>query len=156
MKTIEAVSYRQRLDNLFARASTFSDDIEILSHWAKYLCVLVSGFIETSVCAIYSAYTQDKAAPYIANYVCSRLKRFNNPNMEDICQLAGLFNEAWREKLEETTAGEIKDAVDSIVANRHQIAHGRDVGISYDRVKKYYDRVVKMVELVESTVLETS
>ena len=154
MKTTKAVSYKQRLDNLFERVATFSDDIEIQSHWAKYLCVLVSGFIETSVCAIYSEYARQKAAPNVAGYVCSKLEKFSNPKMEDICQLTGLFNETWRKKLEEITLGEIKDAVDSIVANRHHIAHGRDVGISYVRVKQYYCKVVKMVELVEATVFE--
>lgn len=152
MRTVEAVSYKQRLDGLFDRVSTFSDDVEMGSHWARYLCVLVSGFIETSVGAIYSAYTRDKAAPYVTNYVCSRLRRFTSPNMEQICQLAGLFNDAWREELEVATAGEIKDAVNSVVANRHLIAHGRDVGITYARVRRYYDKVVRMVELVEVTV----
>ena len=156
MKTIEAISYKQRLDGLFDRGLTFSDEIEIQSHWAKYLCILVAGFIETSVCAIYSQYAKKKAAPYVANYACSRLDKFSNPKMEDIYQLAGLFSQAWRKKLEEATSEEIKDAVDSIVANRNHIAHGRDVGITYARVKNYYGRVVKMVELVESTVLEES
>jgi len=154
MKTIEAISYKQRLDGLFDRGLTFSDEIEIQSHWAKYLCILVAGFIETSVCAIYSQYAKKKAAPYVANYACSRLAKFSNPKMEDIYQLAGLFSQTWRKKLEEATSEEIKDAVDSTVANRNLIAHGRDVGITYARVKSYYGRVVKMVELVEATVLE--
>jgi hypothetical protein len=154
MRTVEAVRYKQRLDYLFDKVSVFSDQIEIQSHWARYLCVLISGFIETGVCAIYSRYTQEKAAPCVANYVCSKLNRFRNPNMEDICQLTGLFNARWREKLERATAAEQKDAVDSIVANRNQIAHGANVGISYASVKQYYDRVVEVVELVEDIVLE--
>lgn len=154
MRTVEAIRYKQRLDYLFDQVSLFSDQIEIQSHWARYLCVLVSGFVETSVCAIYSEYAREKAAPNVADYVCSRLDKFSNLKMEDIYQLTGLFNQTWRKKLEETTSGEIKDAVDSIVGNRNQIAHGRDVGISYVRVKQYYGKVVKMVELVEATVFE--
>ena len=156
MKTIKAVSYKQRLDHLFTRASTVSGDTEMLSHWARYLCIMVSGFIEESVCAIFSSYCQSKAAPNVANYACSRLERLNNPKMEQICQLAGWFSEAWRKTLEAATEGEIKDAVDSIVANRHEIAHGATVGISYLRVKEYYGRAVKMVEAVEAIVLGES
>lgn len=154
MRTVAAVSYKQRLDYLFDQVSVFSGQIEIESHWAKYLCVLVSGFVETSVCAIYSRYAQGKAGPYVTNYVCSRLNRFTNPNMEDICQLTGLFNARWRERLERATAGELKDAIDSVVANRNQIAHGANVGISYSRIKLYYERVVEVVELVEDVVFE--
>jgi len=154
MKTIEAVRYKQRLDNLFECGSKFSDDIEMLSHWAKYLCIMVSGFIETAVRATYTAYARKKAAPYVANYACAKLGKLSNPKMQDICELTRSFNETWGNRLEKATDGDIKDAVDSIVANRNQIAHGRDVGMSFARVKKYYGSVVKMVEIVEATLSE--
>ena len=155
MKTIRAVAYKQRLDVLFKRVSSSPDDLD-RAHWARYLCVLVSGFIETSLGAIYSDYARKRAAPDVAAYVCARLAKLTNMKMADVCGLAGEFNRSWRCHLEQATAGEIKDAVDSVVANRNLIAHGRDVGISYHRVKDYYGSVVTMVELVESTVLGES
>lgn len=150
MRNIEAVRYQQRLDHLFKKISAFPDDIELQSHWARYLCILVSGFIETSVQAIYSQYAREKAAPNIANYVTRRLERFTNPNMEDILTLSGMFNKEWRNQLENATEGELKAAVDSIVANRNLIAHGADVGISFGTIKSYYQSVVKVIGLIES------
>jgi len=151
MRNIEAVRYQKRLDHLFEKISAFPDDIELQSHWARYLCILVSGFLETSVKAIYSQYASEKAAPNVANYVTRRLERFTNPNMEDILILTGMFNEEWRKQLESTTEGELRDAVDSIVANRNQIAHGANVGISFVTIKNYYKSVVKVVNRIEST-----
>ncbi len=43
----------------------------------------------------------------------------------------------------------MKDAVDSVVSNRHLIAHGQDVGIGFGTIKKYYERVVKAIETLE-------
>jgi hypothetical protein len=47
------------------------------------------------------------------------------------------------------TVGARKDAVDSVVNNRNRIAHGENVGISYVRIKEYYDRVVEVIELID-------
>ena len=69
--------------------------------------------------------------------------------MEKIASLAGSFSPQWESELRIATEGELKDAVDSIVANRNRIAHGEDVGITYGRVHEYYKRIVHVVELVE-------
>ena len=47
MKNIEVIRYQQRLDDLFKKIVAFAEDIELQSHWARYLCILVSGFLET-------------------------------------------------------------------------------------------------------------
>lgn len=155
MKTVEAVRYKQRLDQLFGRVSSVPDELD-KAHWARYLCVLVSGFIDTAIRAIYSEYSRERAAPNVVRYACSRLEKVSNMNMTDICVLTGQFSESWRETIEQRVEVETKEAVDSIAANRNSIAHGRDVGISYVRVKRYYEGVLKMLELVEETVLGDS
>ena len=151
MSNVEIIRYKERLDNLFGQVSMFTSDLELQSHWSRYLCILVSGFIETSINAIYSQYAEQKSHRYIANYVSSRLKRFTNPNMEDILVLAGSFSEDWRQKIESIVTEEQKSAVDSIVANRNRIAHGANVGISYNTVKKYYQNVVITIKIIEDT-----
>ena len=149
MKTLEAVRHRQRLDNLFAQISAFSGDAELQSQWARYLCVLVSGFLEVSICAIYNQFARQKASPYVANYVESELRYFQNPKMSKIVELTRAFNPQWASELETVAEEEMKTAVDSIVANRNQIAHGEDVGITYTRIKNYYERAIKVVDLIE-------
>jgi hypothetical protein len=153
MKTLEAVRYKQRLDNLFKQISAFSGNIELQSQWARYLCILVSGFLETSVCAIYGEFARKAASPYVANFVKCELDSFQNPKMGKILELTRAFNPLWADELETATEGELRDAVDSIVANRNQIAHGRDVGITYTRIKNYYEGAIKVVDLVEKCVV---
>lgn len=84
-----------------------------------------------------------------ANYVEIQLNNFQNPNMDKIIQLTKSFNPLWAENLERDTQGELKDAIVSIVAVRHSIAHGGSGGITYGRIKDYYKCAVKVVELIE-------
>lgn len=149
MKTLEAVRYKQRLDNLFGQISAFSGNPELQSQWARYLCVLVSGFLEVSICATYNQFAKNSASPQVANFVKYQLDSFQNPKMGKIVELTRAFNSEWTTELETATEGELKDGVDSIVANRHQIAHGRDVGITYTRIKNYYEDAIKVVDLIE-------
>lgn len=149
MKNREVVRYKKKLDYLFAKISILTEDPEISSHWASYLCILVSGFLEVSVRSIYSQYAKDKAAPLVANYVEKQLSNFQNPSMEKILKVVGNFNPGWVSTLEKIVEGEIKDAVVSIVATRNKIAHGENVGITYIKIKAYYQCAVKLVELLE-------
>ena len=149
MNNPEAVRHRQRLDHLFKRIADFSQDLELQSHWARYLCVLASGFLEISVRSIYGQYARQKSVPYVANYVDSQLKQFQSPKMENILELTRSFSANWEERLRYAVEGERKDAVDSIVAVRHNIAHGRPVGITYHTIRRYYENAIKVVELID-------
>lgn len=150
MRNKEVERARRRLDALFARVSTLSGDAELQSHWARYLCVLASGFIESSVREILSEYTKTKSHPRVLSYVEQQLRRFQNPNMEAILQLVGAFDPEWRSELDEATEGEVAAAVNSIVTNRHGIAHGRTIGLSYVIMHQYYLSSIKLLELVDS------
>ncbi len=69
--------------------------------------------------------------------------------MEGILQFVGAFSKDWAESIKSSTQGEIKDQVDSLVANRNRIAHGRDVGLSHFRLREYYRSALRVIELVE-------
>lgn len=148
----EVFSHQQRLDNLFSIIEEFASvrpfDDEILSHLAKYLCVVVCGFLEVSIRAIYFEYAQKKAEKNVANYVSNRLKNFHSPNMEKVLKLTGAFNPNWRDSLETAVEVKIKDSIDSLASNRHIIAHGGSVGITITRVKRYYEDVLKLITYI--------
>jgi hypothetical protein len=124
-------------------------DPEVQAHWARYLCILVSGFVESSVREVYRQYARNKAAPNVANFVEGRLKGFQNPKMEKILELTRLFSPEWEATLRLAVEGEPKDAVDSIVANRNRIAHGEDVSVSYANIRAYYMSSTKVIQLIE-------
>jgi len=149
MTNPDLLRYSRKLDDLFQKAQQLSQDPELQSHWSRYLCVLVCGFLETGVRTTYGEYARTKAHPNVGRYVNKQLELFRSPKMGHILDLTRLFCKEWAEDLELQTDGELKDAVDSIVAIRHQIAHGNDTGISYVQVREYYRSVVKVIKLLE-------
>ncbi len=152
MPNLEITRHKHRLDALFNRVSTLSQDPELMAHWARYLCILASGFLEESVRILLSEYVQKKANATVSRYVNAQLDGFQNPKAGKILELLRGFDPLWAESVEQFMGDERKDAVDSIVNNRHQIAHGRSVGISYVTIKKYYEKAVEVVDFIERTL----
>jgi len=124
MKNQKIVSHKQKLDALFAKTKDLNSDAELIAHWSRYLCVLVSGFV-------------------------AKLKIFTNAKTNKILDLVAEFGNDFREELAKVLTDELKDSVDSVVSNRHLIAHGQDVGIGIATIKKYYSSVVTAVEELE-------
>jgi hypothetical protein len=99
---------------------------------------------------IYGTYARNAAAPNVANFVEQELKYFQNPTMGKILELSRAFSADWAAELSAITEGELKDAVDSIVANRHNIAHGESVGITFTRIMEYYGNAMQVLELIDT------
>jgi hypothetical protein len=152
VKSRELNEYADRLKHLFGVVSQI-DDLEMRAHWSRYLCVLVCGFVETAVRTTYAEYAKRQSSPAVANFVDSRLSEFQNPRMEKVLTLVRAFDQDWAADLARGTEGEIKDAIDSIVANRHLIAHGRNSGVSYHRIKEWYGSATKLAALLEKQCL---
>lgn len=141
---------KQRLDELFKVARTLSD-AEIQSHWSRYLCVLVSGFLENSVELCLSEYSKRAANSSVSNFVSARLRGFQNPKMSAILELLGSFNPDWRMRTEVATQGQLADSVNSIVGNRHKIAHGESVSLSMGSLAAYYRDAAAVIDLLQQT-----
>ena len=141
---------QKRLDALFERARDMSNDAELLSHWAKYLCVLVCGFLENSVELCLIDYCRKRGDENMNNFVSNELRSFQNPRMGKILELFGSFSKTWEEDLKQHSEGRISDAINSIVANRHLIAHGGTSQLSMSAVKGYYADVIRAVETMRS------
>jgi len=142
-------SHRQRIEAVFARSSSLSDDTELLADHARYLCVLVSGFIEKALSEVVLEHARRCGSPSLQRYVECNTSRFTNANSEKVLQLLGSFDTDWRKDMEEFIVDEYKDALDSVISLRHQIAHGSSVGVTYVRIKKYFDSIIKVVERIQ-------
>jgi hypothetical protein len=149
MKNRTVNDYRTRLDYLFAHVPT-EENLELRAHWARYLCVLVSGLLEVGFAALCADHAKRTASPRVSNFAEWHLERFQNPKMELVLTVFGRFDREWERQLRTATEGRIKDAVDSIVDVRHKIAHGENVGITYIAIKNYYVAAVECLELIEA------
>ncbi len=144
---------RRRLDETFKRASALNADPELLSDFARHLCVLVSGFIEQAVIELLLEYVRLRSPEEIQRHVGQRLRRFTTANAKNVIELIGSFNLDWQRDLEKHIVDEYKDAVDSVVNLRHTVAHGRFAGITMNSVQSYYDRVKKVIDHIADLCL---
>ncbi len=148
----EVSRLRKRLDATFGRMPSSTIDAEIQADYAKYLCVLVSGFLENSIVALLLHYVEKRSAPEVAAFVERELDRWTNPNVEKILQLFGSFNNEWRDTLCAYIVDQRKDSINSIVALRHKIAHGESVGTTLYQVKVHYAVILDVVDFLAELV----
>lgn len=145
----------QKLDGLFKLTKEIADsDGSIQGHWARYLCILVSGFVENALKELYSDYIEKCSSPAVASYAIRNLLTLNNPKAEKVQQLALSFKEDWGKELDEfMSKNGRKDAIDSVMNNRHQIAHGKEIGITIHNLRQYFDKIIEVIKKIEEQCL---
>lgn len=153
MKNRELNRQHQVIVSLIDSTNMFtSDNIELQGHWGKYLCVLVSGFLENAIFEIYSEYINSSASPNVRSFANKKLSGIQNPNSNRFLQTAQSFSKEWGDNLSDyfDSYPAQKSAIDSIMANRHQVAHGKPTNISVVRVREYLDRSVEVITFIEA------
>lgn len=145
----------QSLEQLFQRTAAASDsDIELQAHWAKYLCVLSAGFLENALSELFAEFVKSAASEHVANYAVRTLSRISNPKAEKFFQTARAFKHSWGDDLQHfMDENGRKEAINSIMDQRHKIAHGKNSDISIVRLRGYLDRAVEVLNFIEQQLL---
>jgi hypothetical protein len=151
------LSHKQRLDNLYGKIAAIpvpQDQVE----WSKYLCVLTAGFIEESFRFLLLDFTKNNASLEIQRFVEKEVSFITNCKTERILEVLNKFDTTWKTNFETEIQNnspidkEIKDSIDSIVSNRHLIAHGKSVGLTFTTVYRYYGFCVQAIQILEDTI----
>ena len=157
MRNRNLVSQLDSLRALLAVTDTATGgNIELVGHWGRYLCVLTAGFLENALREVYGEFIRNAASPQVARFASSRLDRISNPKAARFVETARSFDPAWAEAVEtflDEEGGLRRNAIDSIINNRNQIAHGGSPPVSVGRVREYLPGCVQVVEFIESYLL---
>lgn len=142
----------QKLNHLFDKTQKATgNNIEFQSHWAKYLCVLTAGFLEKALSEVYGNFARNASSAPVARYTGRILGKVLNPKADKFVETARGFKEEWGSELKDfSDENGRKDAIDSIMSNRHLIVHGKDSSITVARLRDYFDKAVEVVEFIES------
>jgi hypothetical protein len=135
------------------RAKDLSQDPELLGHWGRYLCILTAGFLENTLRILYSSHAERRAVASVATYVVAQLARIQNPKASRFIEVSRAFDKKWAHDLEaflDEDDGRRRNAIDSIMNNRHLIAHGRSSSISVARVREYFTAINEVADYLES------
>lgn len=153
MHNRKLASQLDSLKSLLAVTDTATgDNIELVGHWGRYLCVLTAGFLENALREVYSEFVKNAASPQVASFANSKLEFISNPKAGRFIDTAKSFDSAWADALEaflDEDGGRRRNAIDSIMSNRHQIAHGGSAQVSVGRIREYLPGCVQVVDFIE-------
>lgn len=124
-------SVTQRIDSLIAQYGDLPEEGDARSHWARYVCVVVSGLLETAVEEMCSDYASSRGHQSLAHFVGKSVSWNNQANVEVICKTLGKFRGEWRDKAYQVMSEEERSAINSVVSLRHGIAHGRNNNVQW-------------------------
>lgn len=144
---------RQQLDTTFRRAGGLHHDAELLSDFARLLCIRVSGFVEQATIELLIEYARIHSDRRMVRYVDGNVRRLTNLKTQGLIDVIGTLDPDWQRELTGFIVDEYKDALDGIVALRNQVAHGRHVGITFSQVSDYYRRIKIIVNRVADLVI---
>jgi hypothetical protein len=126
------------IDDALANLRGQSLDEFLFSMVLQYLCVRISGNLEICIREVLREYTRRRANPTVLRAIERRLAGFQNPQCQRIVDILSDFDVEWSKQFENfAIADDMKDKIDSIVANRNLIAHGRPTGISVSRITEF-------------------
>lgn len=153
----EVLRHQNKIDYLFSKPATITD-LEVLANWSKYLCVLSSGYIEESLRQILFSHCSVNASNSVNRYSVANIKRITNCKNSKIIDILRGFDDDWARQYEQEISrrsripNEIKDAIDSVIINRHRIAHGQDIGIGINTIQNYFNNVKIAIQVVDDIV----
>jgi hypothetical protein len=107
--------------------------------------VRISGLVEQVATEVVNAHVAAQASPTVVSHVLWRMGTFQNPNIERLLQLVGSFNRRWRNELDEAVTDAERDALGSVNAQRHKVAHGESSTISPAQVDQYFGEVKSLL-----------
>ena len=154
MKTIELARQVASLRQLIKRVGhdPSTKGLEMQAHWARYLCVLTSGFVENIARSLYGEYTaKNSYSAAVVRYAKKQLDGIQNPRPNRLVEIAATFDPTWGRDLDAYLALEYRsEAINAIMSNRHLIAHGRSSNITVGQVSLYLSKIIEVGEYIEA------
>lgn len=158
----DRVRYRERIENLIdefqAAAGVDISEIEMRAHWAKYICILVSGYLEQSVKEIVMEYADKVSVPRIRKYVLKTWADSRNMRFQAIQEILDNLDEKWAAEFDQwlQQKDERKKEINEIIAWRNYIAHGKEFNahnVTLVSVKTKFIIACDLVNFLDDLVL---
>lgn len=141
------------IDNVFSLAEAQGDD-EVKSNLANLLCIRISGVIETYLKTKISDYSDKKVPKQISRYLSFKFSDITNLKESKLRDVLGQFSTEWQSKFEAFIQDnqQLKSSLDSLITNRHNIAHGQRVSLTLRLVRQYYEDAKKVIEELDKII----
>lgn len=123
------------------------------SYLAKFLDVFICGMYEEIIETILNEKIAMTGMAEASRFISGSLNHhFRNPDMKKIITWLAQFNTSWRTIIQRLPL-QNRDALDSIVTNKNNLAHGNASTITLIQVKDYYRDSRVVIEKIDDIVL---
>ncbi len=141
-----------RIISLISSTKNFEPDDEMRSHLTKYICVICSGFIENSIYHVfYDIAERSTEQSVVLTYAKSQLFKIQNTNSKKIRILTKSFNPDWHDPLRDFLQENNRStAINYILKERHNIAHGRDSTITIRKLEENLSKTIEVIQYIEN------
>lgn len=135
------IEEERRLNEAFERARGIDGLGPLSADLSRYLVILVAGWMEQSAFELARDRCRRDASGPVLSFSLSHLDRTRNARLEELLDMVGRFDKRWRDELERFMTSEKKDAINSIMGLRNQVAHGNPwiQNASVARVSNYFE-----------------
>lgn len=132
---------------------------ESQAHNAKYLAVLVSGYLEHAITELMLGYAAKDSKAEILRYVEKTWPSSRNMKTTAIMEILDQFNSSWSEKFTEWLKEDEnrKNNINSIVKWRNSIAHGEEAnttGVTLNSVRSKFDTASELILFIDNMITE--
>ena len=151
MKSQYLLDWFSRLDTAFEKAKESSKgDPELEGYLAGYLVVLVSGAFEDCVEHLVGERAAKTKDAEVVNFVRQATHRlFRNPEYRYVKNLVGEFSTKYADELDTKVDSNAREAINSIVTNRHAVSHGHAPTVTLGDVEGYFQRAAPIFNALE-------
>jgi hypothetical protein len=145
--------YIRDLDSMKKRIDEVDDD-ELKSILVKLFCVRTAGLLEVFLKTRISEYSKGKVPNEINRFLTVKFKDITNLKSSKISDVLTSFSTGWAEEFDAYIEDHEREkaSLDSIIAQRHNIAHGQSSSISNALMTQYYEDVKRIVGHLDSII----
>lgn len=141
-------TYRARLEGLAQKTPPEPDE---QADWAKYLSVLVSGYLEQAFKEILLEFADQHDANRLQSYIEATWPESRNMKTANIKDILNSFDHSWGTSFDQWIAAgdQYKSEINSLIASRNDIAHGKEANTTNVTLRSTRNRLRIALELVE-------
>jgi hypothetical protein len=136
---------------LAALAKKTPSEPEEQADWAKYLSVLVSGYLEQALKEILLEFAGQQKAVRLQSYITGTWPESRNMKPGNIKAILNHFDPNWAVQFDEwiDTREQYRSEITSLIASRNDIAHGKEANTTGVTLRSTRQRLRITLELVE-------
>ena len=142
-----------RINNLLGKVQNIEDE-ELSSHFLNYICILISGYLETNMEMIINDY---KSTPHCLSHECKNsirsMRKIQNAKWCAIRPIFMNIDESILELLKSELDEDFENitfSINNMVTTRHKIAHGENVtSLTLGVLNRDFENIKIFVQKIE-------